>query len=850
MKIHFAASLYFLFCIVFSSEAQNFGSVHGYIKDKKGGNVVGATLLIPQLKAGSISDSDGYFSIENIAQGVYELSVRFIGYQAQEITFTVNAGKSTLIEIVLEESVFFLEGTTVTAQRREQSIVNVPIAVSSYDGKFFEDLNIRDLDAFSEYVPGLQVQLQSPNNPSFVIRGITSDNGDSRVEPRVSVFQDGVSISKSRGSVVELFDMERVEVLKGPQGTLFGRGAQIGAIHFIQNKPTKDFDGRITAGYGNFNQNLISGHLNLPVSEKVFFRASGQYNKRDGYVENLAGGMLNGKKTTALRGTFRYLPSGKTTIDFITNWQKDDYPGTGFVSGNLIAPGEEISPFGVANLERGKDLFSLRTVWGSTVLIEHSLENGWTLNSTTAFREFSTQENLDADGSDIPALSFEESAFGRQFSQEIRFSSDASRKLTGFMGSSFFHEKGNQMLNFQTNENAMIALLSPLVRVATGGQFPTIPLYGLDGKPFLGANEILAPALATLGLPALKPFHEENFQNYGRVNALEIFGDGTYQINKKLSLTAGLRGTYESVKNGYEGRFLGSPSTVGLLLDGAFGSAPNLLIAPTGGRIVGEGEFLSWVGRFITAYKINAFSNAYLSLSRGRRPNVIQVTAEGSEELKQEIVYSSELGYKLITQNQRLQFDITAFQYRYSNFQTQVIEIQDGSLRALVRDGGNATALGIETSVRFALTEKIGLFSNYSLIDAAFDAQDSEGRAQSLAGNRFRLTPRHSFSVGAAVQIPFGEGHEFFFRPSYSYKSQVFFEEENQPGIEQKAFGLLNTRLGIHLANRKYEIALYGSNLLDEQFLIDAGNSGLAFGIPTFISGPPRFFGCQFSLRF
>ncbi|ERM84187.1 hypothetical protein P872_15500 [Rhodonellum psychrophilum GCM71 = DSM 17998] len=850
MKFHFAAFLIFLFGIGFSSAAQNHGGISGSIKDKNGDSVAGATIAIAQSKKGTISDAKGHFSIQNIAPGSHEISIRYIGFQTQAISFTAVPGRSITIEVILEESIYSLEGTTVTAQRREQSILNVPIAVSSTEGKFFDDLNIRDLDAFAEFVPGLQVQVQSPNNPGFVIRGITSDNGDSRVEPRVSVFQDGVSISKSRGSVVELFDMERVEVLKGPQGTLFGRGAQIGAVHFIQNKPTNDFGGKITAGYGNFNQNLISGYLNFPVSEKAFFRASGQYNKRDGYVENLAGGTLNGKNTTALRGAFRYLPSGKTTIDIITNWQKDDYPGTGFVSGSLISPNENISPFGPAHLEKGRDLFSLRTVWGSTVLIEHSLGNGWSLNSTSAFREFSNQESLDADGSDIPALSFGENAYGRQFSQEIRFSTDASQKLTGFLGGSFFHEKGNQMLNFQTNENAMIALLSPLVRVASGGQFPTIPLYGPDGKPFLGANEMLSTNLAALGLPPFKSFHEENFQNYGQVNAFEIFGDGTYQITDKLSLTAGLRGTFESVKNGYAGRYLGSPSTVGLLLDGAFGSAPNLLIAPTDGRIVGEGEFLSWVGRFIAGYKINAFSNGYLSVSRGRRPNVIQVTAEGSEELEQEIVVSYEMGYKLMSDNQRLQFDIAGFRYHYSNFQTQVIEIQDGTLRALVRDGGNASALGLETSVKFALTEKIGLFSNYGWIDAAFDEKDSEGRPQILAGNRFRLTPKHSFSFGGAVEIPIWKNHHFFFRPSYTYKSQVFFEEENQPGIEQKAFGLLNCRLGLNLENGKYEIALYGNNLLGEQYLIDAGNTGLAFGFPTFISGPPRFLGGQFTVRF
>jgi len=113
-----------------------------------------------------------------------------------------------------------LDGIMVSAQKREQLNKDVPIAITSYGGKFLDNTNTFEYDALSEFVPGLQIQIQSVNNPGIVIRGITSDSGDSRVEPRVSVFQDGVSISKSRGSVVELYDMERVEVLKGPQGTL------------------------------------------------------------------------------------------------------------------------------------------------------------------------------------------------------------------------------------------------------------------------------------------------------------------------------------------------------------------------------------------------------------------------------------------------------------------------------------------------------------------------------------------------------------------------------------------------------------------------------------------------------
>jgi len=178
--------------------------------------------------------------------GSYTLNISFIGYEPVTQTVELTIGQNLTLNFSLKEQALFLEGLIVTAQRREQVIQEVPVAVTSREGDFLKSRGVFELDAFADYVLGLQVQMQSVNNPGFVIRGITSDNGDACVEPCVSVFQDGVSISKSRGSAVEIFDMERMEVLKGRQGTLFRRGAQIGAVHFIQNKAKNEFAGELT----------------------------------------------------------------------------------------------------------------------------------------------------------------------------------------------------------------------------------------------------------------------------------------------------------------------------------------------------------------------------------------------------------------------------------------------------------------------------------------------------------------------------------------------------------------------------------------------------------------------------
>ena len=183
-------------------------------------------------------------------------------------------------------------------------------------------------------MPGFLVQNQSPNNPGFVMRGITSDSGSATAEPRVSVFQDGVSISKSRGSYVELFDLERVEVAKGPQSTLYGRGALIGAVNLVQNRARPGMtDAYANIEAGNQGYRMVEGALNLPVGETAGLRLATRLKTRDGSVDNLLGGEdYNSIETRALRLSGAWAPSDAMRFDVIGNYQKDNASGTSFKS--------------------------------------------------------------------------------------------------------------------------------------------------------------------------------------------------------------------------------------------------------------------------------------------------------------------------------------------------------------------------------------------------------------------------------------------------------------------------------------------------------------------------------------
>ncbi|WP_149194592.1 TonB-dependent receptor [Luteimonas suaedae] len=762
-----------------------------------------------------------------------------LGLVAAVLPYAVAA--QTAPEADASGEIAYLDTMVVTAQKREQQVSEVPIAISAYSGDFLQDYNVREFSDIGNLVPGLVVQEQSPNNPGFVIRGITSDSGEANVEPRVSVFQDGVSISKSRGSIVQPFDLERVEVLRGPQGTLFGRGAQIGAVHLIQNKAFNGTEAGFTVGAGNESATLLTGYANTPlVEDKLYGRVAVYHEKRDGFVDNLSGGDLNGKDTQAIRASFRLDLRETDTLDLILNWQKDTPPGTAFRSGSIPTRTGSLDVLDrTADLNRGEALGLDRTVRGATLLGNFALGPAWSLTTITGWRDFDSAEEFDADGAQIYALEFAEIAEGRQLSQEFRFNYDSGGRFTGFAGASWFHEKGSQRVPFRADERSFITL--PAVGL---GIPPLLP----DGTPNTTVDMLpLAPGVVV----PLKPFHEEQYANFGETDAWEFFADGTFAATDRLNLTLGLRGTHEDVTAGYQADYFGVPSYLGLA---GLGGSPdpanptNILFAPTDGRLSRSESFSSLVGRAVADYRIDDDHNGYVSVSRGRRPNVINVDAFSSEVIDDEIVWSYELGLKGAFADGHLLYDLAVFRYDYSNFQTTVRD--DDTLLYVPANGGNATANGAELSLLWRASRNLSAFLNYGYVDATFDDTDDDGNPQELAGNRFRLTSEHSASAGLDAGFDLDNGARLYLRPSWNWRSQAYFEDDNTPGIEQGGYALYNLRAGVQFGDGRWDVSVYGSNLADKDYLIDAGNTGRLFGTPTFIQGAPRTYGMTLSGRF
>ncbi|HWQ86449.1 TonB-dependent receptor [Brevundimonas sp.] len=821
-----------------------------------------------------------------------------------------------------------LDEVIVTAQLREQSAAEVPFALTALSGETLQNLGVQDFEELSAFTPGLLVQNQSPNNPGFVMRGITSDSGEATNEPRVSVYQDGVSISKSRGSYVELFDVERIEVAKGPQSTLYGRGALIGAINVIQNKA--DIDAVDAAGrlaFGNLGYTMAEVMVNAPINDMLALRFSTRMKTREGYVENLLGGPdYNGFQTYAWRLGLAFQPNDAFRYDLIANYQTDEGPGTSFkamayspadpTTGAVLGgrdpwDGAALTPSGT--FDGGKPLGLDRTVHGVTGIGRFDFSDALTLTSTTAWREFESYEAFDPDGISLPLLFAGEDAQGKQFSQELRLNWDNGGALSGFIGAGYFNEEGFQRTPTEFNERVALAQLAGLL----DGNPAAVGTTALPLAAF-SSPALIDPILAAFGIPApfipgirnnLKSSHTETATNSSELESFDLFGDVTWRPTDRLEFALGVRWTQDEKTTGISTSTENGRSILGGLLAvqqvqgqiaaliaqgtpaalaqaaalGAFANgvvfqlaqpgaatAPvtaafplfGLTFQPTAGNgsTVSqdlEDDGVTW--RATARYALTDDANLYANYARGRRPAVLSpgtpaapFAAPAFTFVDEELVDSYEVGAKTATMGGALRLDGAAYFYDYTNFQTTV---QVGT-QFFTTNAGEATAYGFEGQAFFSPMDSLDLFATYAYNHSRFEAGIFDG-------NKFRLSPDHRASVGLTWRVPLFGG-EFEVQPTYSWQSETFFDNDNdradlQTGNfvpdtavdeVQEAYGLLNLRVRYAPSDANWGLEVFGDNLLDEQYIKDAGNTGDGLGLPTFIAGEPRTYGATLSLRY
>lgn len=450
-----------LTCIAVAAQAQI--TMHGTVKTDRGVNLVGAYITVDSTRIATLTDLDGKYSLtipDRYAGNTVTIS--YAGYLSE--TIFVSEGKFD-IELRDRETQSINE-IQVSTQKRIQRLMDVPIALSIIDSTKIRQTSLYGVDEMSNFVPGFKATVPDAQVVFYNIRGVCSDEPESYGQSRISVFMDGISISRIQVSNMEQYDMERMEVAKGPQGTLYGRGAELGAVEFIRKKPTDEFEIDLSMLYGNYNQRKVVGVINTPIGNKFANRLAFDYNARDGFIKNTAGGRLNGLNTIALRNSSTFHLGSKTDLHLVFDYQKDDNPGYSYQSKKQFnAKGEATthnkSPFTTASLNLGKDLHMKREFGGGLMQIDHGdpKKDNFTFTSTTGVRFFNTDEVFDVDGTMLDIVNAKEITKGSQVSQELRCNwsigekdeTTNASKLNGFFGASYFYEHNKHNYNFSGN---------------------------------------------------------------------------------------------------------------------------------------------------------------------------------------------------------------------------------------------------------------------------------------------------------------------------------------------------------------------------------------------------------------
>jgi len=493
----------------------------------------------------------------------------------------------------------------VTATKREQTLQDVPVAVTVTTAETIERAQIRDIKDLTTVVPSLRVtERQNSANTNFLIRGFGNGANNAGIEPSVGVFVDGVYRSRSAAQIGDFPDVQRIEVLRGPQSTLFGKNASAGVISIVTASPKFTFGGNVEASYGNYNAVVLKGVVTGPLSETVAASLSAGYNHRDGYTENLAtGNKTSNRNRWFVRGQLLYQPDNGLKVRLIGDYGKIDELCCGVFNvvqgartGVLLAP-----PIN-GRVNAPSQLFDnvVYTNFDSTNKIENYGVSGqidyefgpMTLTSITAYRRGKTASNFDTDFTSADLLRGANIGFTdlKTFTQEIRLTANFVDRVNVLIGGFYFNEKVAQGTNVSWGKDARTYANTLVQALSNGAQsIPALEtLFGtLTGNPSRYTNQFFAQGQSLIEDDRLK---DENFS---------IFGQVDFKVTDRLTLTGGVNYTNDKKKFSVN---LTTTDVFGALdIPALRNAATNAGVAQTIGGIIGA------PGGFASAAQIAAY---------------------------------------------------------------------------------------------------------------------------------------------------------------------------------------------------------------------------------------------------
>lgn len=808
--------------------------LRGIIRDLDRNPLPGARVIIIGTKKIVHANERGEYFFYQYETGKVRIQASLEGYETKWVDVVLQSGQN-FFNLSLPENETKIEKEVGTAQNRPKQVLDMTFSNSTLDDKKLSENYITKFNDVSDYVPGLIVQEFGFEKNILSIRGVTNQSENTFGSPLISIQFNSVPINHKYATTFSYFDSKQIEVARGPQTTENGRGSVIGAVLFESNKPTRNFEGNISAGYGNFNQQEVEAMINLPVwKDKLALRAAGIYQNHDGYIENTLGGNLNGKRSFAGRFSTRFTPNVSHQIDLIVGYEKNTFPGLAFMNPDYVNENGQKSPFHFTSSLNISDLPQPdRKVFNATLIYKffRHEHNYWT--STSSFRKFENNTAYDADGTFAPALSFSENFKNKQFFQEIMYNfSRSNNRLNGVLGGNLRIEKGQNMTALLLNEQHFYHLF-------------------FDTGELINANGLLQPIIEitdTTDIHYGMTFpdkHSELVNNKFSQMAGEGFLNFTYHFWKKFSFAAGVRGMAERTKLTHLATFdQGEPSALGKIT----GTSPNIYYLSTSEKELKK-TTLSLAYRAGLQYYFRENTTAYFTYSKAHQPRILgfsNLTEE--EDFKGLNIDHFELGVKTHYKS-RVGLKAAIFYYQLKNFPGYTRESNADSTQSIpvFEHTGQAANYGGEASLEFALSKELTLFGNYTYLFTQYDSLSTSGNEQILAGQTFEFSPEHRLQIGLNAKLRFGDYLLVFARPAYTYQTEMILQAGSSGKTIQNAYGILNGTAGFTLSKYKLTFMAYGKNLLDEKY-IEVFESKYMSNLQ--IPGVPRMFGTKLIWNF
>lgn len=681
----------------------------------------------------------------------------------------------------------------VTATRTGQTKAQkTPLAISVFSADTLGAINAVNVKDLVTLTPNLNVS-QVTASAAIYIRGIGSNNIFGGSDPDVTVQSDGVYLARAFTQFSDFVDIERIEVLRGPQGTLYGRNAIGGTINIISRLPDDEFRGKAQLTAGNYSlfqgQAYISGPI---VPGKLQASLSGNYIRHGGYIDNIVPGGhdINTANRGGVRGQLRFEPTDGIEMITRADYNKGSEWFESFdhlLTPLAIAPlaSSLIGDYTKAAINAPQK--SHTEIWGVSEEIRVPLSDTLTLKSLTAFRRSQYKLYVDIDGTEVYAQEGEQEETSRQFSQEfnLNYNSDA---LEGVVGLYYFHD----------HQSSLVGSYNPLINVFVR----TTP--------------------------------------ESRTRSYAAFAQGTYHLTPELGITAGIR--YTGDRKSIDASFDRATLTTRV-------SAPGFPFVASAAR-----KYHAWTPKIGVDYKVTPGVMIYASATRGYKSGGTNYAAATPAALtfEPETIWSYEGGIKSELLDRRLRINVSAFKYDYKDLQVQSL-IGPG----VVAIGNAATAKvkGIELETSAKPVPNLLLTANLSLLDAKYDTFTNASVPGALVpfvrgnprynavtntfdatGNRLNAAPRSSFSGSAQYDVPLESG-KLFVRGEYYRQGKVYYDPSNVQIFKQKAYGLVNGSLGYNSDGGGWGVQLVGKNLTNTRYLINIAANGQ---VPAGFAAAPR----------